>query len=107
MTDLNEQKFHAFIGKMLGDLGGAFSVPTVRIGLRLGLFDALHQGGPATAEELAKRAGGLAPRYVREWLLAQSSSGFSSARPGGVSVTMMRRRSSGSRFLRMKPSFSS
>ena len=76
MKQLNEQKFHAFIGKMLGDLGGAFSVPTVRIGLRLGLFDALHKGGPATAATLAERAGGLAPRYVREWLLAQASNGF-------------------------------
>ena len=40
---------------MLGDLGGAFSVPTVRIGLRLGLFNALHEDGPATADKLAKR----------------------------------------------------
>jgi hypothetical protein len=76
MTQLNEQKFHALIGKMLGDLGGAFSVPTVRIGLRLGLFDALHKGGPATAQELATRAGALSPRYIREWLLAQSANGF-------------------------------
>jgi len=76
MTQLNEQKFHALIGKMLGDLGGAFSVPTVRIGLRLGLFDALHKGGPATAQELAARAGALSPRYIREWLLAQSANGF-------------------------------
>ncbi|HWM68568.1 MAG TPA: class I SAM-dependent methyltransferase [Steroidobacteraceae bacterium] len=76
MTPLNEQKFHALIGKMLGDLGGAFSVPTVRIGLRLGLFDALHKGGPATAQELAARAGALSPRYIREWLLAQSANGF-------------------------------
>jgi len=76
MTQLNEQKLHAFIGKMLGDLGGAFSVPTVRIGFRLGLFDALHKGGAATAAELAKRAGELSPRYVREWLLAQASNGF-------------------------------
>ncbi|MFL6606550.1 MAG: class I SAM-dependent methyltransferase [Steroidobacteraceae bacterium] len=76
MTQLNEEKLHKFIGKMLGDLGGAFSVPTVRIGFRLGLFDALQKGGAATAEELAARAGQLAPRYVREWLLAQAANGF-------------------------------
>jgi hypothetical protein len=57
MAQLNEQNFHAFIGKMLGDLGGAFSVPTTRIGFRLGLFDALNAGGPATAADLAARAG--------------------------------------------------
>ena len=76
MVELNENKLHEFVGKMLADLGGAFSVPTVRIGLRLGLFDALHQGGPATSAELAKRAGGLTARYVREWALAQAANGF-------------------------------
>jgi hypothetical protein len=44
MAQLDENKLHEFVGKMLGDLGGAFSVPTVRIGLRLGLFNALHEG---------------------------------------------------------------
>ena len=76
MAQLDEDKLHDFVGKMLGDLGGAFSVPTVRIGLRLGLFDALDQGGPATAAELAKRAGGLTERYVREWALAQAANGY-------------------------------
>jgi hypothetical protein len=76
MAQLDENKLHQFVGKMLGDLGGAFSVPTVRIGLRLGLFNALHEGGPATADELAKRAGGLTERYVREWALAQAANGF-------------------------------
>jgi len=33
MAQLDENKLHEFVGKMLGDLGGAFSVPTVRIGL--------------------------------------------------------------------------
>jgi 2-polyprenyl-3-methyl-5-hydroxy-6-metoxy-1,4-benzoquinol methylase len=76
MAQLDQDKLNAFVGKMLGDLGGAFSVPTVRIGLRLGLFNALHVGGPATSDELAKRAGGLTERYVREWALAQAASGF-------------------------------
>ena len=47
---INEDRLNAFIGKMLGDIGGAMSVPTVRIGFRLGLFDALAQG-PANAGE--------------------------------------------------------
>src|SRR3546814_5066998 len=70
-TELNEEKLHAFVGKMLGDVGGGMSVPTVRLGFRLGLFEALA-GGPATARELAARAGGLHERYVREWALARS-----------------------------------
>lgn len=74
-ASIDEAKLHAFIGKMLGDLGGAMSVPTVRIGLRLGLFEALTQG-PATAAELAASAGGLHERYVREWALAQAANGY-------------------------------
>jgi hypothetical protein len=75
MAQVNEEKLNAFIGKMLGDLGGAFSVPTTRIGIRLGLFEALSAGA-ASAEKLAARAGGLAPRYVREWALAQAANGY-------------------------------
>ena len=42
MTDVNPDKLNALVGKMLGDLGGAYSVPTTRLGYRLGLFDALQ-----------------------------------------------------------------
>jgi 2-polyprenyl-3-methyl-5-hydroxy-6-metoxy-1,4-benzoquinol methylase len=76
MHPINEDKLNQLVGKMLGDLGGAFSVPTVRMGLRLGLFDALHQAGPLSSEALARKAGGLAPRYVREWALAQAANGY-------------------------------
>lgn len=72
---LDEARLHDFVGKMLGDLGGAMGVPTTRIGFRLGLFDALRQG-PASAAELAHRAGGLHERYVREWALAQTANGY-------------------------------
>ena len=76
MAHIDETKLNDFVGKMLGDLGGAFSVPTVRLGVRLGLFEALGQGGPATAGQLAERAGGLTERYVREWALAQAANGY-------------------------------
>jgi ubiquinone/menaquinone biosynthesis C-methylase UbiE len=75
MTKLDEARLHDFVGKMLGDLGGAMSIPTVRLGFRLGLFKALNEGD-ATADELAKRAGGLTLRYVREWALAQTANGY-------------------------------
>ena len=76
MPELDMDRLHVLVGKMLGDLGGAFSVPTARIGYRLGLFDALYAGGPATSAELAQRAGGLAERYVREWAMAQAANGY-------------------------------
>ena len=75
MAEVNSEALNALVGKMLGDLGGAFSVPTVRIGFRLGLFRSLHVDGPATAAKLAERLG-LAERYVREWAMAQAANGY-------------------------------
>lgn len=74
MAEVDLEKLHAFVGKMLGDLGGAFSVPTIRLGFRLGLFESLEADGPASAAELAQRLN-LAPRYVQEWALAQAANG--------------------------------
>ena len=81
MTAIDGGKLDQLVGKMLGDLGGAFAVPTVRIGFRLGLFAALHEHGPLTAPELASRCG-LAERYVREWALAQAANGYVTSEAG-------------------------
>lgn len=75
MSEVDPDRLNQLVGKMLVDLGGAFSVPTVRIGLRLGLFASLHTDGPGTSSELASRLG-LAERYVREWALAQAANGY-------------------------------
>jgi 2-polyprenyl-3-methyl-5-hydroxy-6-metoxy-1,4-benzoquinol methylase len=75
MTQPDPDTLNAFVGKMLNDLGGAFSVPTVRIGFRLGMFGSLHSDGPATANALAERLG-IAERYVREWAMAQAANGY-------------------------------
>jgi SAM-dependent methyltransferase len=87
MAELDMDKLHEFVGKMLGDLGGAMSVPTTRIGFRLGLFKALAEE-PATASELARRAGGLTERYVREWALAQSANGYVTYDPEGDAFSL-------------------
>jgi ubiquinone/menaquinone biosynthesis C-methylase UbiE len=75
MENLDPDKLNLLVGKMLADIGGAFSVPTVRIGLKLGLFDAVHRAGPLTADALAELTG-LDRRYVREWSLAQAANGY-------------------------------
>lgn len=80
MAELDPQKLNALVGRMLGDLGGAMSVPTVRIGFRLGLFPILADG-PVTAAQLAERAGGLSERMVREWALAQAANGYATYDP--------------------------
>ena len=75
MNNIDSNKLNGVVGKMLGDLGGAFSVPTGSIGYKLGLFQSLHKHGAATSDELAGRTG-LAKRYVKEWAFAQASNGY-------------------------------
>jgi SAM-dependent methyltransferase len=72
---INEGKLHEFVGKMLLDLGGAFSIGLVRIGDQLGLYKALLAAGPMTSHELAAHTK-TAERYVREWLAHQAASGY-------------------------------
>ncbi|MGW8326350.1 class I SAM-dependent methyltransferase [Streptomyces sp. NPDC055897] len=62
---------------------GAAELMTAYLGLRLGLYDALAEGGPATAPQLAERAG-IAPRYAREWLEQQAAAGILTAQSGEV-----------------------
>ncbi len=86
MTQLNEATLNELVGRVLGDLGGAVSVPLVRIGDALGLYKSLKNIGPATADELAEAAG-CAVRYIREWLSAQAASGYISYKNGRFSLT--------------------
>jgi len=71
----DEAKLHAFVGKMIGDVGATLSGALVLIGDRLGLYRALAQTGPMTSAELAE-ATGTDERYVREWLANQAASEY-------------------------------
>jgi hypothetical protein len=86
MAQVDEARLNELVGRVLGDLGGAVSVPLVRIGDSLGLYEALKRDGPATPEEIASNAG-CAPRYVREWLSAQVASGYIHHEQGRFSLT--------------------
>ena len=66
MAAIDEAKLHEFVGRMLGDLGGATSVALVRIGDALGLYRALRDGGPATSAEFAARIDHVRRRRHRE-----------------------------------------
>jgi len=65
----------AFIEKFLQSAAGAFSMFSIYIGDRLGLYRALAEGGPATSAELAARTG-THERYIREWLEQQTVAGI-------------------------------
>ena len=72
---VDQDKLEAFVGQMLNDLGGAFSVPLVRIGGKFDLYGTLERGGAMTSDQLAQKTG-LAERYLREWLSAQAASNY-------------------------------
>ena len=72
---IDETKLNAFMGKILSDLGGAFSAPMVRMGDKLGLYKALNQHGPMTTGGWSVKTN-IAERYAREWLSHQASSGY-------------------------------
>ena len=84
---MNEEKLNKLVGQTLQDLGGAMSVPLVQIGEKLGLYQALSEAGPQTAEELADKTR-ISPRYAREWLSAQAASNYISYDPSEDKFSM-------------------
>lgn len=72
---INEDKMHAFLGKVVGDFGATLSSSLVYIGQKLGLYKALASGEAVTPAELAARTS-THERYVREWLINQAASGY-------------------------------
>lgn len=58
-------------GRLAGAVLASLDLQAVYLGDRLGLYRALEEDGPATAPELAERAG-IDARYAREWLEHQA-----------------------------------
>ncbi|WP_077032956.1 class I SAM-dependent methyltransferase [Pelomonas sp. KK5] len=72
---MNEAKLQDFMGRLVTDMGGGAMMATVILGEELGLYRAMADGRPTTAEQLAERTGCNA-RLLREWLSAQAASGY-------------------------------
>jgi len=72
---INEEKMHAFLGKVVGDFGASLSSALVYIGQKLGLYQAMVQTGPLTPAELAQKTN-TNERYIREWLINQAAGGY-------------------------------
>jgi SAM-dependent methyltransferase len=79
-TTVETTSLDELLGRFVTDLGATISAGNVVIGDRLGLYQALADGGPVTSTELAHRIGG-GERYVREWLRGQAASGYVSYSP--------------------------
>lgn len=73
--ELVTQQRDAFMEKFLESMSGTFNIFTIYIGDRLGLYRALVDSGPSTAEELAAQTS-THSRYIREWLEQQTIAGI-------------------------------
>lgn len=72
---MDEAKLQEFMGRLVGDMGGAAIMANVILGEELGLYRAMADGQPVTPDELAARTG-CHVRLVREWLSGQAASGY-------------------------------
>ena len=94
MTDASatrERSAEALVGRLFEASLGMMDVMSVYVGDRLGLYRALHDGGPSTPAELASRAG-IDERYAREWLEQQAVTDLLDVEDGGVSADRRRYR---------------
>jgi 2-polyprenyl-3-methyl-5-hydroxy-6-metoxy-1,4-benzoquinol methylase len=71
----SQKTAEALVDRLVQASIGMFDVMSVYLVDRLGLYRALHDGGPATASELAAR-GRIDQRYAREWLEQQAATGI-------------------------------
>lgn len=75
LAKLDTAKMEAFVGNAVADCAATIGTALAVIGEQLGLYRAMAGAGPITSEELASRTG-TSERYVREWLINQSSGGY-------------------------------
>jgi 2-polyprenyl-3-methyl-5-hydroxy-6-metoxy-1,4-benzoquinol methylase len=73
-TDTSTRR-DSLVERLFAAMVGTMDILAVYIGVRLGLYRALADGGGSTVAELAE-ATGLHERYVREWLEQQAMSGI-------------------------------
>ena len=75
MSGVDQGKVDELLGKVVGDISGAMGLLMAYIGDQAGVYAAMDEAGPLSAEDLAKRTG-LNARYLREWLSANAGSGY-------------------------------
>ncbi|MDF2573904.1 MAG: class SAM-dependent methyltransferase [Agromyces sp.] len=73
----------AFAERVLASALGWIETMSIHLGTQLGWYDALISDGPLTAAELARQTS-TAPRYAREWLEQQATSGIIEVVGGGI-----------------------
>ncbi|HVT20161.1 MAG TPA: class I SAM-dependent methyltransferase [Mycobacteriales bacterium] len=69
---IDEVKLEQFMGAVIGHMTGGALCFGIWLGDELGFYRTLAEAGPATADEVAARAG-TNPRLTREWLDSQAA----------------------------------
>ncbi len=72
---IDEEKLEAYSKRVMGTISAGMATAISAVGDSLGLYRALHEGGPSTSEEMAARTG-FSERWLREWLRHQACNGF-------------------------------
>ncbi len=74
LAEKDQATAQEFSGRLFMAGLNAMELGAVNLGLRLGLYTALHQEGPLTSTQVGARSG-VAERYAREWLEQQAAMG--------------------------------
>ena len=72
---IREKELQDLLGRFVVDVGAGFHAVNAVVGDRLGLYRALNDVMPASADQVAAEAG-ADERYVREWLAGQTAGGY-------------------------------
>jgi hypothetical protein len=80
---LDHARVDAFIDRFAATVAGALHAVTVLVGDRLGLYQAMADGSPVTAAELAERTG-ASPGHVAAWLDSQVEAAYVDADRAGT-----------------------
>ncbi len=87
-TTIDQNKLKAFVfDNILPSTRGAMSIIMAIIGDQLGLFKAMNNHGPVTADRLAKYTG-LPLRYLQEWLSALAAARWIDYEPKSKEFTL-------------------
>jgi hypothetical protein len=78
----------AFGARFMADLSRSMTTLSCALGDRLGLFQALADSEPRTADELAQQLG-LDARYVLEWARTMAAAGYLALRGSGAEFVLL------------------
>jgi len=83
---MDETMLQQFLGKLVTDMGGAMMMAMVLVGEELGLYKAMADSQPVSADAVAARCR-CNLRLVREWLNANAAAGYVEHAAAGYRLT--------------------